>query len=226
MTEQALSGRFPVGSTVIVAICILLFIGATGKSAQIPLYTWLPDAMEGPTPVSALIHAATMVTAGVYMVARSNALFILAPTAMALVAGIGAATAIWAASIGLVQNDIKRVLAYSTISQLGYMFLACGVGAFGAGVFHLMTHAFFKALLFLGAGSVIHALPANRTCARWERSGTGSQRPRGPCWWPRWPSVARRFFRDFSARTRSSGRPSRALTEASCSGLWVSPRRA
>ena len=158
VNAQALSGRFPVGSSVIVAICILLFIGATGKSAQIPLYTWLPDAMEGPTPVSALIHAATMVTAGVYMVARSNALFILAPTAMALVAGIGAATAIWAASIGLVQNDIKRVLAYSTISQLGYMFLACGVGAFGAGIFHLMTHAFFKALLFLGAGSVIHAL--------------------------------------------------------------------
>jgi len=158
VSAQALSGRFPVGSTAIVAICILLFIGATGKSAQIPLYTWLPDAMEGPTPVSALIHAATMVTAGVYMVARSNALFILAPTAMALVAGIGAATAIWAASIGLVQNDIKRVLAYSTISQLGYMFLACGVGAFGAGIFHLMTHAFFKALLFLGAGSVIHAL--------------------------------------------------------------------
>jgi NADH-quinone oxidoreductase subunit L len=158
VTAQALSGRFPVGSTVIVTICILLFIGATGKSAQIPLYTWLPDAMEGPTPVSALIHAATMVTAGVYMVARSNALFILAPTAMALVAGIGAATALWAASIGLVQNDIKRVLAYSTISQLGYMFLACGVGAFGAGIFHLMTHAFFKALLFLGAGSVIHAM--------------------------------------------------------------------
>ncbi len=129
-----------------------------GKSAQIPLYVWLPDAMEGPTPVSALIHAATMVTAGVYMVARSSALFILAPTALALVAAIGAATAIWAASIGLVQNDIKRVLAYSTVSQLGYMFLACGVGAFAGGIFHLMTHAFFKALLFLGAGSVIHAL--------------------------------------------------------------------
>jgi len=158
VTEAARSGRFLVGDGVITAICILLFVGATGKSAQIPLYVWLPDAMEGPTPVSALIHAATMVTAGVYMVARSNALFILAPTAMALVAGIGAATAIWAASIGLVQNDIKRVLAYSTVSQLGYMFLACGVGAFGAGVFHLMTHAFFKALLFLGSGSVIHAL--------------------------------------------------------------------
>ena len=158
VTAQARSGRFPVGSTVIVTICILLFIGAVGKSAQFPLYVWLPDAMEGPTPVSALIHAATMVTAGVYMVARSNALFILAPTAMALVAGIGAFTAIFAATIGLVQNDIKRVLAYSTISQLGYMFLACGVGAFGAGIFHLMTHAFFKALLFLGAGSVIHAL--------------------------------------------------------------------
>jgi NADH-quinone oxidoreductase subunit L len=158
VTEAARSGRFAVGDGVITAICVLLFVGATGKSAQIPLYTWLPDAMEGPTPVSALIHAATMVTAGVYMVARSNALFILAPTAMGLVAAIGAATALWAATIGLVQNDIKRVLAYSTVSQLGYMFLACGVGAFAAGIFHLMTHAFFKALLFLGAGSVIHAL--------------------------------------------------------------------
>jgi len=137
---------------------LLLFIGATGKSAQIPLYVWLPDAMEGPTPVSALIHAATMVTAGVYMVARSNALFQLAPTTMNIVAAIGAATAIFAASIGLVQNDIKRVLAYSTVSQLGYMFLACGVGAFWVGIFHVQTHAFFKALLFLGSGSVIHAM--------------------------------------------------------------------
>jgi NADH-quinone oxidoreductase subunit L len=133
-------------------------MGATGKSAQLPLYTWLPDAMEGPTPVSALIHAATMVTAGVYMVARCNVLFLLAPTSILVVAVIGATTAIFAASIGLAQNDIKRVLAYSTISQLGYMFLACGVGAFSAGIFHLMTHAFFKALLFLGAGSVMHAL--------------------------------------------------------------------
>jgi NADH-quinone oxidoreductase subunit L len=137
---------------------ILLFIGACGKSAQLPLYVWLPDAMEGPTPVSALIHAATMVTAGVYMVARSNALFVLAPTSMKVVAIVGALTAIFAASIGLVQNDIKRVLAYSTVSQLGYMFLALGVGAFAAGVFHVFTHAFFKALLFLGAGSVIHAM--------------------------------------------------------------------
>jgi NADH-quinone oxidoreductase subunit L len=158
ITAAARSGQFPMGSAVITTICILLFIGATGKSAQIPLYIWLPDAMEGPTPVSALIHAATMVTAGVYMVARSNALFALSPIALAVVAGIGAATAIWAASIGLVQNDIKRVLAYSTVSQLGYMFLACGVGAFAAGIFHLMTHAFFKALLFLASGSVIHAL--------------------------------------------------------------------
>jgi NADH-quinone oxidoreductase subunit L len=158
ITAAARSGQFPMGSGVITTICILLFIGATGKSAQIPLYIWLPDAMEGPTPVSALIHAATMVTAGVYMVARSNALFALSPKALALVAGIGAATAIFAASIGLVQNDIKRVLAYSTVSQLGYMFLACGVGAFTAGIFHLMTHAFFKALLFLGSGSVIHAM--------------------------------------------------------------------
>jgi NADH-quinone oxidoreductase subunit L len=142
----------------ITAATLLLFVGACGKSAQLPLYVWLPDAMEGPTPVSALIHAATMVTAGVYMVARSNALFILAPTSMKTVAIVGALTAIFAASIGLVQNDIKRVLAYSTVSQLGYMFLALGVGAFAAGVFHVFTHAFFKALLFLGAGSVIHAM--------------------------------------------------------------------
>ena len=154
----AAPGKFAVGSGMVTLITLLLFMGATGKSAQLPLYTWLPDAMEGPTPVSALIHAATMVTAGVYMVARCNVLFLLAPTSLLVVAIIGAATAIFAASIGLAQNDIKRVLAYSTISQLGYMFLACGVGAFTAGIFHLMTHAFFKALLFLGAGSVMHAL--------------------------------------------------------------------
>jgi NADH-quinone oxidoreductase subunit L len=146
------------GNPIITAATLLLFVGACGKSAQLPLYVWLPDAMEGPTPVSALIHAATMVTAGVYMVARSNALFVLAPTSMKTVAIVGALTAIFAASIGLVQNDIKRVLAYSTVSQLGYMFLALGVGAFSAGVFHVFTHAFFKALLFLGAGSVIHAM--------------------------------------------------------------------
>jgi NADH-quinone oxidoreductase subunit L len=137
---------------------LLLFVGATGKSAQLPLYVWLPDAMEGPTPVSALIHAATMVTAGVYVVARSHVLFTHAPTAMYVVAIVGCATAFFAATIGLVQSDIKKVLAYSTVSQLGYMFLGCGVGAFGAGIFHLMTHAFFKALLFLSAGSVIHAM--------------------------------------------------------------------
>ncbi|MCZ6514723.1 MAG: NADH-quinone oxidoreductase subunit L, partial [Acidobacteria bacterium] len=149
VTEIARSGRFSVGDGALVAICLLLFVGAVGKSAQIPLYVWLPDAMEGPTPVSALIHAATMVTAGVYMVARSNALYVLAPSALAVVAVIGALTAIWAGSIALVETDIKRVLAYSTVSQLGYMFLACGVGAFSAGIFHLTTHAFFKALLFL-----------------------------------------------------------------------------
>jgi len=137
---------------------LLLFIGATGKSAQIPLYTWLPDAMEGPTPVSALIHAATMVTAGVYMIGRNAVLFSHAPATMLTVAIIGALTALMAGTIGLVQNDIKRVLAYSTVSQLGYMFLAMGMGAFGAGIFHLYTHAFFKALLFLGSGAVIHAL--------------------------------------------------------------------
>ena len=149
---------FVAGGGLITAACLLLFLGATGKSAQIPLFVWLPDAMEGPTPVSALIHAATMVTAGVYMVVRSNVLFMMAPDALLVVAIIGAATALFAATIGLVQNDIKRVLAYSTVSQLGYMFLACGVAAFSAGIFHLMTHAFFKALLFLGAGSVIHAM--------------------------------------------------------------------
>ena len=154
----ARSGQFSIGDPVITGACLLLFVGACGKSAQFPLYVWLPDAMEGPTPVSALIHAATMVTAGVYMVARSNALFVLAPHAMKTVAIVGALTAIFAATIGLVQNDIKRVLAYSTVSQLGYMFLALGVGAFGAGVFHVFTHAFFKALLFLGSGSVIHAM--------------------------------------------------------------------
>ena len=140
------------------AICLLLFVGATGKSAQIPLFIWLPDAMAGPTPVSALIHAATMVTAGVYMVARMNFLFVLSPTAMAVVAAVGGVTAIFASTIALTQNDIKKVLAYSTVSQLGYMMLACGVGAFAMGIFHVMTHAFFKALLFLGSGSVIHAM--------------------------------------------------------------------
>src|SRR6476661_1539596 len=139
-------------------LCLLLFMGAMGKSAQFLLHTWLPDAMEGPTPVSALIHAATMVTAGVFMVARLSPLFELAPLALQFVTLIGAITAFFAATIGLVQNDIKRVVAYSTCSQLGYMFVACGVGAYGAGIFHLFTHAFFKALLFLGAGSVIHAM--------------------------------------------------------------------
>jgi len=146
------------GMGVITIATLLLFLGATGKSAQIPLYVWLPDAMEGPTPVSALIHAATMVTAGVYMIGRNAVLFSHAPLTLSVVAAIGAATALMAGTIGLVQNDIKRVLAYSTVSQLGYMFLAMGVGAYAAGIFHLYTHAFFKALLFLGSGAVIHAL--------------------------------------------------------------------
>jgi NADH-quinone oxidoreductase subunit L len=145
-------------TAILTIVGIMLFVGATGKSAQIPLYVWLPDAMAGPTPVSALIHAATMVTAGVYMVARMNFLYVLAPDALRLIAIVGALTAFFAATIGLVQNDIKKVLAYSTVSQLGYMFIGVGVGAFGAGIFHLMTHAFFKALLFLGSGSVIHAM--------------------------------------------------------------------
>ncbi|OQY25070.1 MAG: NADH-quinone oxidoreductase subunit L [Desulfobacteraceae bacterium 4572_35.2] len=146
------------GGIIVTVITLCFFLGATGKSAQIPLYTWLPDAMEGPTPVSALIHAATMVTAGVYMIARMNGLFAMAPDTMMVIAIVGASTALFAATIGLAQNDIKRVLAYSTVSQLGYMFLAMGVGAFGAGIFHLLTHAFFKACLFLGSGSVIHGM--------------------------------------------------------------------
>ncbi|MGH2648409.1 MAG: NADH-quinone oxidoreductase subunit L [Ginsengibacter sp.] len=146
------------GSVVLTGISLLLFVGAMGKSAQIPLYTWLPDAMAGPTPVSALIHAATMVTAGIYMIARSNIIYTMAPFTMTFVAIIGLATAVFAAIIALKQNDIKKVLAYSTVSQLGYMFLGLGVGAYSAAVFHVMTHAFFKALLFLGAGSVIHAM--------------------------------------------------------------------
>ncbi|SKC16940.1 NADH-quinone oxidoreductase subunit L [Dyadobacter psychrophilus] len=149
---------FEIGDPVIITITLFLFIGAMGKSAQIPLYTWLPDAMAGPTPVSALIHAATMVTAGIYMVIRSNVLYSLAPSTLEIVGIIGAATALFAASIGLLQNDIKKVLAYSTVSQLGYMFMGLGAMAYSASMFHVITHAFFKALLFLGAGSVIHAM--------------------------------------------------------------------
>src|SRR5574341_880872 len=171
-----------VGSGVAVAITLLLFTGAVGKSAQIPLYVWLPDAMEGPTPVSALIHAATMVTAGAYMVAHCNTWYMLSPFTLTVVASIGVVTAFYAASIGLVQNDIKRVLAYSTISQLGYMFMACGVGAFAAGVFHLYTHAFFKALLFLGSGAVIHAL-----------SGEQDIRRMGGLW-PKLPATGKTFL--------------------------------
>jgi len=163
--------------------CLLLFVGATGKSAQIPLHVWLPDAMEGPTPVSALIHAATMVTAGVYMVARLGPLYAVSETAMMTVAVIGAATALMAATIALVQTDIKKVLAYSTVSQLGYMFLACGVGAFGVGIFHLYTHAFFKALLFLGSGSVIHAMSGEQDMRK-----MGGLRKKIP--WTYWTFVA------------------------------------
>jgi NADH-quinone oxidoreductase subunit L len=152
--------------TMATAIALCLLVGAIGKSAQIPLYTWLPDAMEGPTPVSALIHAATMVTAGVYMIARNHVIYDLSPVAMTTVAVVGGATALFAATIGLVQTDIKRVLAYSTVSQLGYMFLGCGIGAYAAAIFHLMTHAFFKALLFLSAGSVIHALGGEQDIRR------------------------------------------------------------
>lgn len=157
-TLQTVIAAAPVSHVLMIAITLLLFVGAMGKSAQIPLYTWLPDAMAGPTPVSALIHAATMVTAGIYMIARANFMYVLAPETMQFVAIIGVVTSLFAATIGVMQNDIKKVLAYSTVSQLGLMFMALGVGAFSAGVFHVVTHAFFKACLFLGAGSVIHGL--------------------------------------------------------------------
>ncbi len=176
------SGHLTMGAPVLTTLALLMFFGATGKSAQIPLYVWLPDAMEGPTPVSALIHAATMVTAGVYMVTRMNLVYQMAPTALLVVAVTGALTAIYAASMGLVQNDIKRVLAYSTISQLGYMFLALGVGAFTAGIFHLMTHAFFKSLLLVGSGSVFHAL-----------SGEQDMRKMGALW-TKIPVTAKTFL--------------------------------
>ena len=166
LAQATKTGLFAPGGTAVTLITLALFIGATGKSAQIPLYVWLPDAMAGPTPVSALIHAATMVTAGVYLIARLNFLFALAPMTLAIIALTGAATALFAASIGLVQHDIKKVLAYSTISQLGYMMMAVGLGAFSAAIFHLMTHAFFKACLFLGAGSVIHALHGEQDIRR------------------------------------------------------------
>ncbi len=152
--------------TLVTAITLALFVGATGKSAQIPLYVWLPDAMAGPTPVSALIHAATMVTSGIYMICRLSHLFVMAPATLSIIAGVGGATAVFAALMGLAQNDIKKVLAYSTVSQLGLMFLALGTGGFAAGFFHVFTHAFFKALLFLGAGSVIHAMSGEQDMRR------------------------------------------------------------
>ena len=189
-------------------IAIALFIGACGKSAQIPLQVWLPDAMEGPTPVSALIHAATMVTAGVYMVARLGALYSMSETAMTIVATIGAVTAFVAATIALVQNDIKKVLAYSTVSQLGYMFLACGVGAFGVGVFHLFTHAFFKALMFLGSGSVIHGLSGEQDMRQ-----MGGLRTRMP-----WTFV-RRTCRQ--ALPGDMGSPSRRFIMHSSATSWL-----
>ena len=163
------------GGPIITAICLLLFVGCMGKSAQIPLYVWLPDAMAGPTPVSALIHAATMVTSGIYLVSRLNFLYTLSPDAMHVVAIIGAATAFFAATIAIAQKDIKKILAYSTVSQLGYMFLACGVGAYTAGVFHVITHAFFKALMFLGAGSVIHGMHEEQDI--WKMGGLRTKMP-------------------------------------------------
>lgn len=165
-----------VSQSTLTAICLLLFVGCMGKSAQIPLYVWLPDAMAGPTPVSALIHAATMVTSGIYMVCRLNFFYSMSPTALSVMAGVGVFTAFFAATIAIVQTDIKKVLAYSTVSQLGYMFLGCGVGAYSAGVFHVITHAFFKALLFLGAGSVIHGMHEEQDI--WKMGGLKSKMPK------------------------------------------------
>lgn len=176
--RAAIGHGIPAGvdPSLITTICLLLFVGCTGKSAQIPLYVWLPDAMAGPTPVSALIHAATMVTSGIYMISRLNYLYTLSPTALHVVATIGVLTALFAATIAISQRDIKKVLAYSTVSQLGYMFLACGVGAYTAGVFHVITHAFFKALLFLGAGSVIHGMHEEQDI--WKMGGLKSKMPK------------------------------------------------
>ncbi|GAB4334849.1 MAG: NADH-quinone oxidoreductase subunit L [Candidatus Abyssubacteria bacterium] len=176
--EQA-PHKLEAGGAIATLITLFLFLGATGKSAQIPLYVWLPDAMEGPTPTSALIHAATMVTSGVYMIARSNVLYSMAPITLVVVAAVGAGTAFFAATIGMAQYDIKRVLAYSTVSQLGYMFLACGVASYAAGIFHLMTHAFFKALLFLGAGSVIHGMSGDQDM----RNMGGLRKHMKHTWW-------------------------------------------
>ena len=193
------------GTGVAEAVALLLFVGAAAKSAQIPLHTWLPDAMEGPTPVSALIHAATMVTAGVYMIVRTNVLYELAP-----VRGRPrgdrrrASTLLMAATIALVQEDIKRVLAWSTVSQIGYMIMAAGLGVYGPSMFHFLTHAFFKALLFLSVGIAIHALPASRASTAWAACGGTCRSPTWPCWWAAWPSPASRPSRASSARTRSS----------------------
>jgi NADH-quinone oxidoreductase subunit L len=215
--SEVLPHATEISTGVATVITMALFVGAMGKSAQIPLYVWLPDAMEGPTPVSALIHAATMVTAGVYMVCRASALYMQAPASLAVVAVVGAATAIFSASIGLVQNDFKRVLAYSTVSQLGYMFLACGVGAFAAGIFHLMTHAFFKALLF-GASST--PCTTRATSRSWVVSRSTCPGPTGPSWLHALPYRGFPVSRAFSPRTRSSGRPSPAPTATGPCGWW------
>ena len=208
-----------VGEGTYLAIALLLFMGACGKSAQLPLHTWLPDAMEGPTPVSALIHAATMVTAGVYMVARCHRLFEMAPLSLEVVAWVGGLTALFAATIGLAQTDIKKVLAYSTISQLGYMFAAVGVGAYAAGIFHLFTHAFFKALLFLGAGSVIHGMGGEQDM---RKMGGLAARMRITTTTFLIAGASLSGFRPWlasSPRTRSSPPPSTRAT-CSCGSCW------
>ena len=196
----------------ITMIALLLFAGAVGKSAQFPLHVWLPDAMEGPTPVSALIHAATMVNAGVYMVARANPIFAESPTAMWVVASIGVFTAILAAAIALTQNDIKKVLAYSTVSQLAYMFFALGIGAWASAIFHLVAHGFFKGLLFMGSGSVIHGADGEQDMRHWASCGSRCRGPTGRWWSARWPWPASRSSPASSARTRSWARPSTTAT--------------
>jgi len=216
---QSMAARGQLTPAVITAICLLLFLGACGKSAQIPLYIWLPDAMAGPTPVSALIHAATMVTAGVYMLVRSNLLYRMSPSAMMVVALIGGLTALFSATIAVAQNDIKKVLAYSTVSQLGFMFIGVGVGAFTSGIFHLVTHAFFKACLFLAPVRSSTPWAANRTCGRWGDGGKRSLRPSGPSPWLRSPSPVFHPSPASSPRTRSWPRHSlRRISRPS--GSW------
>jgi NADH-quinone oxidoreductase subunit L len=215
----------PPSAAVMTAIGLLLLVGACGKSAQIPLHVWLPDAMAGPTPVSALIHAATMVTAGVYLLSRMSGVFLAAPDAMLVVAWLGGITALAGATMGVTEFNLKKVLAYSTMSQIGLMIMACGLGAFSVGMFHLTTHAFFKACLFLGAAPCCTRWQAKKTCARWAAWPRRCPSPPRSSCWPRWRCVACRRLPASSPRTRSCGPPGRPARARPCCGWWAARLR-